>query len=543
MSIVIEHKEKYYTSDNAQTIFEQTRNSVMRIIDKNREYEVTSNSNIDKAGIYMLYVDCFDDDTIIPFYIGQTTNFQNRHKQHLSEIMALNRLNRECYEYALFADLYNGHNRACKIFSYMVNHGCLLENLHMIVLEVINEEKLRLETEQKYIDELYAPFFGFNQLTSVLRSIESFYGDGNKNEYSLVQEDIAAILRFPTFGYALYNWYRSCDTFFVTISAKQQTDRIPESFLRILNTKKRLDEIRLRRSEIRGYNGLRAEDDVWNICKKTIDTYFSQRNLRSAEKKKLVVKVWLFDFESDRNELEKYFAKYSDRIDENIFELIERLHEKKICPIKQQVSDNQCEYRALEEEKDVLNNIVLGTLLPKHYVSHPLGDMEKNVSFDNPGNGENICYLNVEFTCFRSDYNHDYYPEIIRVDYYVVNNGQVKTRSIYTDNALTDFFDHDDLYYCESGFRYGPFNPYLRGNIDTHIPITMEYKNGINEWTLRGKETEDFRKAFKEINGLIDEKTKVIYLTSGYKSTILRFLDCKELSETTLARKLKRLCR
>ena len=114
---------------------------------------------------------------------------------------------------------------------------------------------------------------------------------------------------------------------------------------------------------------------------------------------------------------------------------------------------------------------------------------------------------------------------------------------IYIENSLTDFFDHEDLYYCESGFRYGPFNPYLRGNVDTHIPVTMEYKNGINEWSLRGKETEDFRKVFKEINMLIDEKTNVVYSTSGYKSTILRFIDCEELSGTTLAKKLKRLCK
>ena len=71
----------------------------------------------------------------------------------------------------------------------------------------------------------------------------------------------------------------------------------------------------------------------------------------------------------------------------------------------------------------------------------------------------------------------------------------------------------------------------------------MEYKNGINEWTLRGKKTEDFKKAFKEINSLIDEKTKVVYSTSGYKSTILKFVDCKELSDTILAKKLKRLCK
>ena len=492
----------------------------------------------------MLYVDCFDDETIIPFYIGQTSNFQDRHKKHFSEIMALNRLNRECYAYALFADLYNGHNRPCKIFSFMVNHGCTLKDLHMIVLDVASEENERLELEQKYINELYAPFFGFNQLNSVLRGIESHYGNNDKTQYLIAKgKDIETLLRFPTFGYALYNWYRSCGSFFADISAKQRTADIPDAFIKVLNSKKRLEEVRLRLSEIRGYNGLQAEKDVWNICRKTINAYFSERNLKSEEKKKLVIRVWLFDIESDRAELKKYFEKYFNRIGEDIFEVIQRIHGKKIQHIKQQVLNNQCEYRMLEVEKETLNQIVLGTLLPKQYNSHPLGDMEKQISFDVSDSKENICYLNIEFTCFRSDCVRDFYPDITRIDYYVVNNGQVKTKSTYIDSPLTNFFDRDDVYYCESGLKYGPFNPYLRGNIDTQIPITMEYKNGINEWTLRGKKTEDFKKAFKEINSLIDEKTKVVYSTSGYKSTILKFVDCKELSDTILAKKLKRLCK
>ena len=536
--------EKQYVSGDSQSMFEIIRNKVTSIIEQNKTNEITCNSNINDSGIYMLYVDCFDDETIIPFYIGQTSNFQDRHKKHFSEIMALNRLNRECYAYALFADLYNGHNRPCKIFSFMVNHGCTLKDLHMIVLDVASEENERLELEQKYINELYAPFFGFNQLNSVLRGIEPHYGSNDKTQYLIAKEkDIETLLRFPTFGYALYNWYRSCGSFFADISAKQRTADIPDAFIKVLNSKKRLEEVRLRLSEIRGYNGLQAEKDVWNICRKTINAYFSERNLKSEEKKKLVIRVWLFDIESDRAELKKYFEKYFNRIGEDIFEVIQRIHGKKIQHIKQQVLNNQCEYRMLEVEKETLNQIVLGTLLPKQYNSHPLGDMEKQISFDVSDSKENICYLNIEFTCFRSDCVRDFYPDITRIDYYVVNNGQVKTKSTYIDSPLTNFFERDDLYYCESGFRYGPFNPRLRGNIDTHIPVTMEYKNGINEWSLKGKETEDFRKVFKEINMLIDEKTNVVYSTSGYKSTILRFINCEELSGTTLAKKLRRLCK
>ena len=85
----------------------EIRDKVYRLIAENKDQEVLRNSDHHSAGVYMLYVDNFESDTIIPFYIGQTNNFQDRHKQHLSELMALNRLQHNCYEHAVIKDLYN----------------------------------------------------------------------------------------------------------------------------------------------------------------------------------------------------------------------------------------------------------------------------------------------------------------------------------------------------------------------------------------------------------------------------------------------------
>lgn len=112
--------------------FEEIKCKVLEIINKNKENVVDRKTNIKKSGIYMLYVDCFDDDKIIPFYIGQTNNFQERHKQHFIEILSLNRLDYRCYKYALLKRLYEGHYRPCKIFSYMVNHKCEIKDLHIV---------------------------------------------------------------------------------------------------------------------------------------------------------------------------------------------------------------------------------------------------------------------------------------------------------------------------------------------------------------------------------------------------------------------------
>ena len=97
--------------------FEGIKKQVLEIISANKYNEVSRKTDIRKSGIYMLYVECFEDDKIIPFYIGQTNDFQERYKRHFCEILSLNRLNYSCYKYALLKGLYNGHYKACKIFS------------------------------------------------------------------------------------------------------------------------------------------------------------------------------------------------------------------------------------------------------------------------------------------------------------------------------------------------------------------------------------------------------------------------------------------
>ena len=115
----------------------------------------------------MIYIDNFNDDKVIPIYIGQTgygknRNFQNRYKEHLQEIMALNRLEFNYYKELLLDNFYDGHYKTCKIFQYMVDHSCTLKDFHMIVLEKIEEnsdniQELLDKMEQKY----FKKYFGY----------------------------------------------------------------------------------------------------------------------------------------------------------------------------------------------------------------------------------------------------------------------------------------------------------------------------------------------------------------------------------------------
>lgn len=53
-------------------MFEEIKNKVKKIIkDKNIE-EINNNTDNKNIGIYMIYIDNFNDDKVIPIYIGQS---------------------------------------------------------------------------------------------------------------------------------------------------------------------------------------------------------------------------------------------------------------------------------------------------------------------------------------------------------------------------------------------------------------------------------------------------------------------------------------
>lgn len=206
-------------------MFEEIKNKVKKIIkDKNIE-EINNNTDNKNIGIYMIYIDNFNDDKVIPIYIGQSgygknRNFQNRYKEHLQEIMALNRLEFNYYKELLLDNFYDGHYKACKIFQYMVDHSCTLKDFHMIVLEKIEEnsdniQELLDKMEQKYFKKYLPAFLGFNQINTVVETNKEFFENLNNPagfiasdkllNYEL--EDCENFIKYFGYGYTKFNYY------------------------------------------------------------------------------------------------------------------------------------------------------------------------------------------------------------------------------------------------------------------------------------------------------------------------------------------------
>ncbi|KRG13035.1 hypothetical protein ACA30_17210, partial [Virgibacillus soli] len=79
-------------SNSARDI-DRLKYHVKQLIKDNSHREVTPQTKYKTSGIYMIYIENFTDDKVVPIYIGQSKDIQRRYKQHYSEILALNRWN------------------------------------------------------------------------------------------------------------------------------------------------------------------------------------------------------------------------------------------------------------------------------------------------------------------------------------------------------------------------------------------------------------------------------------------------------------------
>ena len=141
--------------------FEDAKEEIIKLIkDKN---EITNRTDFKTGGIYLLYVDNFDSEKIIPAYIGKTHNFQERHKEHLKEILSINRLTKKNHTSAIISKYYEVHYKSSKFFKYLVDNENSLNDIHMVILEECDDEDTKI---------IYNS--GCKSLIKNYKSIESF---------------------------------------------------------------------------------------------------------------------------------------------------------------------------------------------------------------------------------------------------------------------------------------------------------------------------------------------------------------------------------
>lgn len=203
-------------------MFDETLEKVKQYIFNNNFQEITEVTNITTSGIYILYIDQFLSDTIIPIYVGKTSNFQERHKEHLKHLLALNRLDYEMLSYQLnnfnnIRTIFEGKYLYLKIFKYLIDNNLNLDNLHMVIIEKVADVEKLEDIELHYINELKSNYFGFNQLDSVYlkRAYSNLFNpsikimdDSKKNMIiNTIEKDLNNFEKYLNYGFNKFNYW------------------------------------------------------------------------------------------------------------------------------------------------------------------------------------------------------------------------------------------------------------------------------------------------------------------------------------------------
>lgn len=194
---------------NNDRLFYKTKNEVLSLIHSSNHENITLNTNHSVSGVYLLYIDCFSDEKVIPIYIGQSVNMKRRLRQHINDVKEINNKSYAEYHNAFmwsalgFSSKYEGQFRACKIFKYLVEHHCTLTDIKMLVLEECSHDQLD-SLEQYYISKFRPEYFGFNQINSITQTQQ--HGFSQAEYETLSKQDADLFKEYWGYGYTEFNY-------------------------------------------------------------------------------------------------------------------------------------------------------------------------------------------------------------------------------------------------------------------------------------------------------------------------------------------------
>ncbi|WP_018782178.1 hypothetical protein [Bacillus sp. 95MFCvi2.1] len=522
---------------------------VKQLIQDNLYREVTSETKHNISGIYMIYIDNFTSEKIVPIYIGKAVNIQTRHKQHFEEIISLNRLSYDEYYKYFFSksqSFYDGNFKACKIFKYMIENNCSLRDFRMTILEEVDEEYLE-EKEQEYFRQLLPSFFGFNQINSrteypKLRPLSSSKTD---QYLTLLQEDIDCISSYYEYGFTKFNLEYAFDRgySFLLRDNEQLNNEILEKYEEVTsNVDKLLKRYNLdaEENEIQRLNEqkrkaweeyLRVRDE----CDESVDKLeneiiekFKELNIYSN---KIPVTNFIrsifFREESEKPKYRKNFYKYLDSqkcgfdfyefFDKQIHEVNDTFKEREN---KSKLHDEACELSTQKKNRNTNERYKM--IFPSiRFTSFPLRDRcdPNTIGIKVEDAVLNTCHFKIYISNNARTRNFEIRkdPDIIRFDYcFIDNEGNRTEKKYYIDNETTrncqagiEYFEKDfyDMWSInKKGFKISSM---INNEVDnSFISVLTEYKHGINDYTIKDKKLIKLSSVLDEVQQLIDEETQ-----------------------------------
>lgn len=533
--------------DNNLSKFDNIKYQVKQLIQENLNREITPETKHNISGIYMIYIDNITSEKIVPIYIGQAKDIQRRYIQHFYEILALNRLSYDEYNKYFFSksnSFYEGKFKACKIFKYMIENNCTLQDFRMIVLEEVEEEHLD-EKEQEYFQRLLPSFFGFNQLNSFLKRVKFRFSNSQMNNseiddyLGLLLDDVNGINSYYKYGFTRFNFEHSLPrdlTFLLNgdnllsnevllkyNEAKFKLDELCKRYIPDFEEIQRLDEKKNKLYE--AYKIARVECyEALDLLKRVISEKFEELKIYSEE----AIKNFIYSIEYKNNpKYKELFHKYLkskkcklnfyEIFDEQIKDVTKKLEEKNVKDIP--YSEAVDLYLKREDEMRPKRYKML--FPSSQFESFSLGDRSNYLSIKLNGDNDllNTCHIQIYISnnAINRSIEVDKEPFIIRFDYcYIDNEGNKTENEFYIDNETTrncqsgiQYFEKD--FYNMFAFKKEKFkiSSLINNEIDNSIiSIQAEYKHGINDYTLKDKKLIKLSVVLDEIKQITDEETR-----------------------------------
>ncbi|WP_052948788.1 hypothetical protein [Mesobacillus campisalis] len=544
---------------------------ISQLIQEHSCREITPETKYNVSGIYMIYINNFHSDKIVPIYIGQSKDVQKRCKVHLNEILALNRLSYNNYYNYFFSksnSFYEGRFKSCKIFKFMIENNCTLRDVRMVLLEHVEIQDLDMK-EQEYIKRLNASYYGFNQLNSFLAYFKLRREIAPVSEaedfLSIVQEDIEGIYSYYDYGFTRFNFEHSFPkniTFLLELNEqlgdttlfkeiKSEVDRL----IRHYKLDHKINEIQKKEKVWTPlhHQYLEARDEyhqAFAVLRDQVRVKFKELSFYSENAfKSFLSSIIKDEKEIHKNDFLKYLASKQCELDfyslfgEQIAVVNEKLAEKKK---RDTLSDEALD--SLDEKRVEYQHDRYKMIFPSiQFEPFSLGDRVRNHPLEIEKE-TNACYIRLFISNngrSRGEYRKD--PFIIRFDYcYLDGQGRRFEKQYYIENETT-INAVSGIKYIEKDFNKPfVFNPerfsltaVIESEIDnSFVSVLAEYKEGINDFTLKDKELVQLEVVFEELQQLVDDET-VYYLanTESYRC-LERSLINEDLHRHPIAEKL-----
>ena len=520
-------------------MFEERLLKLKNYISNHNLEEINEVSNVTSRGIYLIYIDEFLSNTILPIYVGQTENFQKRYKEHISKLLTLNRIDYNTLKEQLdtFSDIFSvfeGNYLYLKIFKYLIDNNLTLDNIHMVILKKCDSNDDLYTLELEYINKFSSSYFGFNQLNSVslIKKYNGFSsGFVNKNNTmitSVIEQDLINYDQYRTFGFNEFNYWLlirlvNNEYNFPNFFQKKILE-IKKYYLNILPKINEEDLVKLRDDNKKYIN-------LSNRIEKNLELEI-EKIIPDEERKKqngIIVKcilsrlcnIYCYNYSKSLPDENHSMYKYSNRIIDDI-ELKNKFHDimSELINYRNKLNKNISEIGKISyaETSPLANYIgsceenLLKYIFPsKHFEAFSIS--KKYVSIIEK---YDVTKCNKPTLIFSFSVKKDTDKKIVYVGLYIPDKQIVKEWILddYTkQNYINTIYNNPKLkYYIGKNFELIPIN------LGVILTINQEYYTGINDKIYKNINKCDWHIVKMELLKIIEEESynfQIYVLASG----------------------------